>query len=338
MSKQAVKLKVSKPTAECITPDAPKDVRMLAASGKLPVEPRELLTALYFLANDKDPEVKMAAKKSIAGIPRHVLNPLLSSPDAHPKVIDYISRLLSKETSLLEIIIGSKAADEITLARIVERADITFLETISNDKELFTRHPALFDAVKKNPVVTAEIVVRVGQTIEEIEQGGTADDEAELPKELLKEKTVEEPEEEDKGSIYKQILTMGTSEKIVLAMKGNKEARGILVKEPNRLICGNVMKNARITESEVVLFAGSKTVGAEVFRAITMNKDWMKNYQVKLNLVQNPRVPLPTAMNLLNKINAKDLQLLSKSRNVSKGVANMAKKMIDAKEAKKKKE
>ena len=44
-----IKFKVSKPTAECIAPEAPRDIRMLAASGKLPIEPNELLVALYFL-------------------------------------------------------------------------------------------------------------------------------------------------------------------------------------------------------------------------------------------------------------------------------------------------
>ena len=95
------------------------------------------------------------------------------------------------------------------------------------------------------------------------------------------------------------------------------------------------MKNPRITDSEVVLFSASKSVGEEVFRSIVANKDWMKNYQIKLNLVKNPRVPLPTAMNLLLHVRGKDLELIAKSREVSKGISNQAKRQLDAAKRKK---
>ena len=105
MSAGTVKLKLSKPTAECVRPDAPKDIRMMAAEGKLPVEAKELLTALYYLANDKDQDIRTEAQKSLRNFPRQLLDPLLSSPDTHPRVLDYISRLMFGEASVLELIV-----------------------------------------------------------------------------------------------------------------------------------------------------------------------------------------------------------------------------------------
>lgn len=329
MSTQGVKLKVSKPTAECIGPDAPKDMKMLAASGKLPVEPDELLIALYILSNDKDRDISGEAKKSIFGIPLHILKPILLSEKTHPKVIQFVSLIFSKKKEVLEAVITGINSEIKTLLRITERADLELLGFISEQNEVIIKNPLLFDAIKNNKAVTAQIIVKVGAILESTPDN--KEGEGNPPEELIKEKSEgESDEEKEEGSLYSQILVMGVSQKIKLAITGNKEARSLLVKEPNRLICGNVIKNPRITDSEAVLYSASKSVGEEVFRGIAANKDWMKKYEIKFNLVSNPRVPLPMAMNLLKHIRAKDLEMISKSRNVSRGVSNMAKRLLDA--------
>lgn len=333
MSTQAIKLKVSKPTAECIRPEAPKEMRMLAAEGRLPVEPKELLVALYFLTKDKDSDISNEAKKSILNIPSHILTTTLQSQETHPRIIDYVAHAFKGNNEILQVIIESPNVARQTLETVAADADGELLAFIGEKGTLVSKYPSILEFMKKNPAIDASILKNIGSSVA---SGENSPESGDLPDDLINEKEDQE-EEKDEGSLYKQILEMGVSEKIKLAITGNKEARGILIKEPNRLICGNVMKNPRITESEVVLFSASKNVGEEVFRAITSNRDWMKNYQIKLNLVSNPRVPLPTAMNLLNHIRDKDLDLLSKSRNVSKSIANMAKRMISAKKEKKKK-
>jgi len=102
----------------------------------------------------------------------------------------------------------------------------------------------------------------------------------------------------------------------------------ISVKDPNKLVCGNVMKNPRITESEVVLISSSRNVSSEVLRLVAQNKDWTKNYQVKLNIVTNPRVPLAISLKFLSHIREKDLARISKSSSVPKALATMAKRII----------
>lgn len=306
---------------------------MLAASGKLPIEPRELLIALYFLSIDKDTEISAEAKKSVYNIPQHILTPLLEATDAHPKIIDFTSRIFAQDSAVMAAILKSANVHSKTIERIALSADEGLLEVISDQQKKLLAYPLIFEAVKKNPNVTVSIIEKIGSLME----AGTVEEE--LPEALVKETEEQNGDEEEKeeGSLYAQILQMGVSQKIKLAITGNKEARTLLIKEPNRLICGNVMKNPRITDSEVLLFSGSKNVGVDVFKAIVANKDWMKNYQVKLNLVSNPRVPLPTAMNLLLHVRGKDLELISKSREVSKGVSNQAKRLLDAIEKRKKK-
>ncbi|MEK7713719.1 MAG: hypothetical protein AAB302_03165, partial [Deltaproteobacteria bacterium] len=69
-------------------------------------------------------------------------------------------------------------------------------------------------------------------------------EEVTFPKELVEEEEEQAPVEKHK-SIYQLILTMGISAKVQLALKGNKEARSILVKDPNKLVCSAVMKSPK---------------------------------------------------------------------------------------------
>ena len=314
------KLKLSKTTVECIHPDSPKDIRLMAAEGRLPIEGEERVAALYYLANDKDPEIKKLARMSLSALPEELLSAAMSSPEANPGLLDYLSRHFSKNSVLLELILKNTNTEIKTVESIAASADTGLLELIAEDGERIKANPGILEAIKGNKAASSTLLKKVKNILE------PGEEEAELPEE----------EEEESASLYKQILEMGVSQKIKLAITGNKEARTILVKEPNRLICGNVMKNPRITESEVDLFSASKSVGEEVFRLILANRDWMKKYQIKLNLVSNPRVPIPVAMNLLNHIRKKDLELLAKSRNVSRSVSNMAARLLTSMNQKKK--
>lgn len=137
--------------------------------------------------------------------------------------------------------------------------------------------------------------------------------------------------EEEAQSLYNQILKMGVSEKIKLALVGNKEARDILVRDPNKLVSVAVVKSPKIQENEIEAIAKSRAVGVDVLREISSTKQWMKSYGVKLNLVSNSKVPLPIALKLLPQIREYDLKKIAKSKEVSSQVAKMASKFAQTK-------
>lgn len=344
MSGKAVKLKISKKTSSYISATVSKDKRMFAAGGNLPLETAELVVALYYLANDKDPDVKREAKKSLASIAMDNLIPILSSPQTHPRILDYLSRLHAKNDAVLEVIIQNSLAELITIERIAERANEKLLAIIAEETDLIRKNPEILEAIKKNPIETKKILEKITLNLKDKPDEEVATDEGkgEKPDQISDDKVTAtitkketEIEEEEAHSVYKQILDMGVSQKIKFAITGNKEARAILVKDPNRLVCGNVMKNPRITESEVVLYSASKNVPEEVFRMIEKNRDWLKSYQIKLNLVSNARVPLPIAMKFISHLRIKDMEIISTSRNVPRAIQNMAKQLLVKKREKK---
>lgn len=129
-------------------------------------------------------------------------------------------------------------------------------------------------------------------------------------------------------ALIRRILMMPIKDRVKLAMKGDREVRNILIRDPNRIVAQAVMSNARITEQEVEKIAAMRTVPSEVLRSIEGNRNWSRNYLIIHNLARNPRTPLPTVLHLLPRILKKDLLGISNNRNVSEGVRKQAFRLL----------
>lgn len=125
-------------------------------------------------------------------------------------------------------------------------------------------------------------------------------------------------------SLIRRIMFMTTRDRMKLAMKGDREARSILIRDANKVVSSAVINNPRITDHEVENISAMRTVADEVLRLIALNRTWARSYPIIHNLARNPRTPIPTAMNILPRIRTKDLQHLTQNRNVSEAVRRQA--------------
>jgi hypothetical protein len=130
-------------------------------------------------------------------------------------------------------------------------------------------------------------------------------------------------------SAYKKILTLNTAQKAILAMKGGREERIILVRDTNKVVALSVLKNPRMTEGEVEAIASMRNVSDEILRSVGVNREWAKNYTVAANLVRNPRTPPSISTNFVARLNTKDLKNLGGDRNVPEIIRKMAKRTFD---------
>lgn len=155
----------------------------------------------------------------------------------------------------------------------------------------------------------------------------------EIPKELTLEKEDEKQDEKERESIIKKLSTMNVADKIKLALFGNKEVRTTLIRDANKIVATTVLKSPKVTDGEIAMYANSRNVCDEVIRIIATNKEWIKNYRVKVALVNNPKTPVPIAMKLVSSLNTKDLKDLAGSKNVSGAVVNLAKSLLQQRKA-----
>jgi len=133
-------------------------------------------------------------------------------------------------------------------------------------------------------------------------------------------------EDEDPMSVSQRLQKMTFPQKLKAASKGTREMRSILVRDPNKMIAATVMSSPKLTEQEVESIAGMGSVSEDVLRMIAHNRSWMKSYKIMVRLVRNPKFPVALSMNLLQRVNSKDLGLIAIDRNVPEPVRIAARK------------
>ena len=132
--------------------------------------------------------------------------------------------------------------------------------------------------------------------------------------------------EEDRDSVFQRLAQMTFPQRLKAAVKGTKEMRAILIRDPNKLICATVLSSPKLTEQEVESFARMATIPEDVLRTIATNRTWTKNYTIVLGLTKNPKTPLAVSLNLMNRLNARDMNSLSVDRNVPEPLRIAARK------------
>ena len=138
----------------------------------------------------------------------------------------------------------------------------------------------------------------------------------------------EPPVAEERASTVQRIAKLTVAQRMALAMKGTREERSILIRDPNKIVGVAVLSSPKLTETEVAAIARMASINDELLRLIANTRAWIKSYDVVLGLVKNAKTPLAVSMNLLSRLNEKDLRMLSQDRNVPDVLRITARKKI----------
>jgi hypothetical protein len=152
-----------------------------------------------------------------------------------------------------------------------------------------------------------------------------------VPSELVEE--VEAPFAPAVESLLSRLRDMPVSERIKLAMRGNKEARIRLLRDSNRIIVRLVLQNPRITEEEIVAITHNRTADEELLRLIALRREWTKSLPIRLGLIENPRTPTAIALRFLPTLGDRDIRRLAKSKNVPDAVTGAARRTLAIRQA-----
>lgn len=272
--------------------EADQKQRFAVARGEVALSPGDLGAALLFLCHDHDDDVRQAARQHLVSLTEEQLFQLLDFPDIHPQLLDLIVRCHYRKPKVVERLRSHPLLS-------VASAALLFMKT----GESSTLKMA---SASSNNSVTTE---------------AEASDDSDEPVD----------ESPDMHNKYQLAQTLGVGEKIKYALTGDKEWRSIFIKDSNKQVSGAVIKNPRITESEVLTISKSALQNDEIFRVICHNKEWLKNYQIRKALVENSRTPLPAALRFLSTLTEKDLASLAKSKNVSTAISTQARRLISQK-------
>jgi hypothetical protein len=236
---------------------------------------------------------------------------------ACPQVIEklYMNKKVRMSTSDRLIDLAVRNGVEVSIPAFKEAAEAIKNELIAEATEEPTYDDVLFHEVN-------QLAEQVEATVDPNDLFVAVEDDA-----------VEEKEQvvEDARPLHARINDMTVTEKIRAAMLGNSACRLLLVRDKNRLVAEAAAKSPLLTENDAARIAASRAVGDEVLRIIAMNRDLVRNYQVKLNLVQNPRTPFTFAMRLIPQLRDNDVRLIARSKNVPSQVCVAARRQLQRK-------
>jgi hypothetical protein len=125
-----------------------------------------------------------------------------------------------------------------------------------------------------------------------------------------------EAENQQVSEVVKElpIHELNVAQKIRLATLGNALARNILIRDPIKVVAVATINSPAVTDNEVIKWSANRTLTDEVIRTIANTKEWQKIYQVKFNLVNNAKCPLPVSMRLLPFLHDRDLAKVTRSK------------------------
>jgi hypothetical protein len=355
-----IKLTLSPQAERYVRRDAPVDVRRLAARGALPLPPIEIATVLFALTHDPDGEVKARARQSLEGLPPTVADAVLGG-EAHPAVLGYLAHAWKDDGARIEKIALNPATDDRTIVFLASLPHKRVVEIVANNQMRLLRCAEIAEALGENPATSRATIDRIlsflgfqkhsGEPVEEgdreapvspdalTDESAAAalraflgDDASGFAAGLIEEREGDgELDPEEQGNLFAMIQKMSIMQKIKLARMGNKEARGLLVRDRNKLVASAAIRSPKVTENEVEAFAKARNVSDDVLRIIASNPEWTRNYPVKVNLSTNPKCPLPMAVKFLNFLHERELRQIMKSKDVPSGVSTHARRLLQKK-------
>lgn len=293
-----------------------------------------LVTVLFIFFYGEDPELRAEALKTLQDLPPSILKPVCSQAGIHPEILDLLARLHFKNMGVMEPLLTNRMVGLKTLYFVAEHASGDVLNLLASNDTAIRQSKALQTLIINNPHTDKVLKLRLGWK-EETES---------LPTETSAQPVAGEParsdrtsqtakEEVEKNDIttlskYQLLLDMPVSEKIKMALTGDKEWRTLLIRESNKLVSSAVLRNPRISEGEILMVAKNRASSEELIRIILLNREWVKNYDMKKALILNPRTPLLNAMRFMTFLTDKDIKELAKSRNVAQAIVNNARRIM----------
>ncbi len=334
-----------------------RDVRLTAAVGLLPLKPMDQVELLYLLTRDRDEEIRAKSRDQSAGDQGRQLARRAEGHFSQPES----SRLLwfhAWTTSSYWSSFSKTARPKTKQSKPWSPGSLrSLLELVVINQTRVLRHFPLLVALEASKNLTGDQRRRLSELRHDFKIGEEGEQPVSMPEpgepealvdfgsgppeeEAPPPRTIEdamatygdgealsEEEQQTQLTTFQRLIRMTAAEKMMEGLKGNRDARMMLIHDRNRVVYSAVLNSPRITDSEIESFAAMKNVSTEVLRVIGGRREWTKRYKVAHELVRNPLTPVEVALRLLHRLPARDLKRLTTDRNIPEAIRRQAIKL-----------
>ena len=328
-----------------------RNLQVLAAQGLVPLPPEDLLPIQVALTGSPDPEIAAQAQLTLQNIDVERTAMFLKE-QAGERELEFFSRP-GQPSSLIEAVIRRPDTPRPILAQVAATLLPDLQEILVHRQDAILELPEILVELEKNPQLSNYAKRRIWEyrehllprdkvppkTAEEIQAEADAITDQEMAEALAEIKAKNEAEGETSGVVVdeeggltdNEIRQLPVPMRVKIARKASRQIRAFLIRDPNSQVAVTVITANSLPDTEVEAIANNRSVCEEVLAEIPKKREWIKKYSIQKALAKNPKTPLPIAMKMVPRLSMKDLRDLSKDKNTSEGVRQMARRLYAAK-------
>jgi len=292
--------------------------KLAVCSGGASLAPEDRAELLAVLSSDADNAIAQRAQSVLLTQSPESFLVALARPEADPRLFAYCAENMGEKFGVADALAKNPWCPTALVTRTARYLTAAGIQSLLDRLERLTSDPQLIEALSQSQAATAEqqelvseLQKRESLTVKEIEEVA-----AEI-----------EPDPVKRETMMQKLTRLNVVERIILALKGGREERMLLVRDRNKMVQRAVLQSPRLTDSEVEAFAAMANVTSDVLRLIALNRVFMKSYAIIRNLVKNPKTPLDITLHALPRLNATDLRILTMNKNIPETLRNAALKL-----------
>jgi hypothetical protein len=269
------------------------------------VERAELLA---LLSEDADEMVRERAENALLSQSPQAFAEALAGDAPAVQLFRYCGKNLVGKPEIALALVKSRRCPVEFLTPAAKALPTSAVQELMQDLDQLSANRPLVAALTQSPSLTAEQHQQLDELLADKSAGESAFAEAVADIDVSP---------EQRATLLQRLAGMRVVERVQMGLKGNREERMALIRDPCKVVQRAVLTSSRLTDREVETFAAMASLSDEVLRMIAMNRKFQRNYAVVRNLINNPKTPLDLSLHMLPGITAPDLKKLATNKNVS---------------------
>jgi hypothetical protein len=291
---------------------------MAICSGGVSLPPELRAELLAVLAADADESIAQRAQGVLLSQTHDSFLLALARPDADPRLFAYCADNAGEKPGIADALAKNPTCPTAAVTRVARYLTAAGIQALLDNLDRLTSDPHLIEALAQSQSASVE----QQELIREIQRNEAAD-----VKEIAEAAVEAEPDPVKRQTLMQKLTHLNVVERIILALKGGREERMLLIRDRNKIVQRSVLQSPRLTESEVESFAAMANVTSDVLRIISLNRTFIKSYAIIRNLAKNPKTPLDISLHILPRLTATDLKILTTNKNIPETLRNTAIKL-----------
>jgi hypothetical protein len=291
---------------------------MAICSGGVSLAPDLRAELLAVLAADADESIAQRAQGVLLTQTHDAFLLALARPDADQRLFAYCADNAGEKPGIADALAKNPACPTAAVTRVARYLTAAGIQALLDNLERLTSDPQLIEALAQSQSASVEQQELIRETQK---------NEAANVKEIEEAAVEAEPDPVKRQTLMQKLTHLNVIERIILALKGGREDRMLLIRDRNKIVQRSVLQSPRLTESEVESFAAMANVTSDVLRIISLNRTFIKSYAIIRNLAKNPKTPLDISLHILPRLTATDLKILTTNKNIPETLRNTAIKL-----------